>query len=114
MASSSAYATTKSYGKTYEGRTLQLVYLSSPENLAQLEAMRKDHLRSIGYVQGARETSKEFSVVWLSYNVHGNESTSTEAALKTLHTLVTEKQEWLENWWSSWILVSIPTDVTVM
>ena len=97
VASSSAYATTKTYGKTYEGRTLQLVYLSSPENLAQLEAMRKDHLRSIGYVQGARETSKEFSVVWLSYNVHGNESTSTEAALKTLHTLVTEKQEWLEN-----------------
>ena len=97
MAAASAYATTKSYGKTYEGRTLQLVYLSSPENLAQLEAMRKDHLRSIGYVQGARETSKEFSVVWLSYNVHGNESTSTEAALKTLHTLVTEKQEWLEN-----------------
>ena len=97
VASSSTYATTKSYGKTYEGRTLQLVYLSSPENLAQLEAMRKDHLRSIGYVPGARETSKEFSVVWLSYNVHGNESTSTEAALKTLHTLVTEKQEWLEN-----------------
>ena len=97
VTSTSAYATTKSYGKTYEGRTLQLVYLSSPENLAQLEAMRKDHLRSIGYAPGARETSKEFSVVWLSYNVHGNESTSTEAALKTLHTLVTEKQEWLEN-----------------
>ena len=33
----------------------------------------------------------------MSYNVHGNESTSTEAALKTLHTLVTEKQDWLEN-----------------
>ena len=97
VASTSAYATTKSYGKTYEGRTLQLVYLSSPENLAQLEAMRKDHLRSIGYASGARETAKEFSVVWLSYNVHGNESTSTEAALKTLHTLVTEKQQWLEN-----------------
>lgn len=97
VAAASAHAKTKSYGKTYEGRTLQLVYLSSPENLAQLEALRKDHLRSIGYETGARETTKEFSVVWLSYNVHGNESTSTEAAMKTLYTLVTEKQEWLEN-----------------
>lgn len=97
LAEQSPYAQTKSYGKTYEGRTLQLVYLSAPENLAQLESLRKDHLRSIGYETGERETTQEFSVVWLSYNVHGNESTSTEAALKTLHTLVTEKQEWLKN-----------------
>ena len=96
VAENSSLATTASYGKTYEGRTLQLVYLSSTENLEQLEVLRKDHLRSIGYEAGAKESEKEFSVVWLSYNVHGNESTSTEAALKTLHTLVTEKQAWLE------------------
>ena len=53
-------------------------------------------MRSIGYETGAKESGKDFSVVWLSSNVHGNESTSTEAALKTLHTLVTEKQAWLE------------------
>lgn len=96
VAQNSPLALTKPYGKTYEGRTLQLVYLSSEENLAQLERLRKDHLRSIGYESGALESGKEFSVVWLSYNVHGNESTSTEAALKTLHTLVTEKKDWLE------------------
>jgi len=96
VAENSSLATTASYGKTYEGRTLQLVYLSSAENLGQLESLRKDHLRSIGYETGAKESGKDFSVVWLSYNVHGNESTSTEAALKTLHTLVTEKQAWLE------------------
>ena len=96
VAENSSLATTASYGKTYEGRTLQLVYLSSTENLEQLEVLRKDHLKSIGYEAGAKESEKEFSVVWLSYNVHGNESTSTEAALKTLHTLVTEKQAWLE------------------
>ena len=82
VAENSSLATTASYGKTYEGRTLQLVYLSSAENLTQLETLRKDHLRSIGYETGAKESGKDFSVVWLSYNVHGNESTSTEAALK--------------------------------
>lgn len=97
VAENSGFAQTAAYGKTNEGRTLQLVYLSAPENLAQLESLRKDHLRSIGYAEGAKETTKEFSVVWLSYNVHGNESTSTEAALKTLHSLVSEKKDWLEN-----------------
>ena len=109
VAENSSLATTASYGKTYEGRTLQLVYLSSAENLIQLETLRKDHLRSIGYETGAKESGKDFSVVWLSYNVHGNESTSTEAALKTLHTLVTEKQAWLENLLLLWILASIQT-----
>ncbi|MGB1970929.1 MAG: M14 family metallopeptidase [Flavobacteriaceae bacterium] len=97
LAENSLYATTKAYGETYEGRTLQLVYLSSPKNLDQLEELRKDHLRSIGYENGDKTSEGEFSVVWLSYNVHGNESSSTEAALKTLHTLVTTKKEWLEN-----------------
>ena len=97
LATVSSYAQTESYGQTYEGRTLQLVYLSSPENLAQLELLRKDHLRKINFEAGALETENEVGIVWLSYNVHGNESTSTEAALKTLYTLVTEKKEWLQN-----------------
>lgn len=97
LASQSSYAQTLSYGHTYENRVLQLVYLTSPKNLAQLESIRKDHLRKIDFEKGELETDNEVGIVWLSYNVHGNESTSTEAALKTLFTLVTEKKEWLQN-----------------
>lgn len=96
VSETSPYAQKKEYGKTYEGRLLQVVFLSSPENLERLEEIRKTHLASI---DGSKTSTseKDFSVVWLSYNVHGNESTSTEAAMKTLHNLVTEKQAWLEN-----------------
>lgn len=93
----SAYLLSKPYGKTYEGRTLQLAYLSTPENLSRLEELRKSHLSAIGYENTPPTKNQEISVVWLSYNVHGNESSSTEAALKTLYTLITEKQEWLSN-----------------
>ena len=37
------------------------------------------------------------AIVWLSYNVHGNEASSTEAAMLTLYELVTNKKAWLEN-----------------
>ncbi len=37
------------------------------------------------------------SIVWLSYNVHGNEAVGTEAAMKTIYTLITQKSDWLQN-----------------
>src|SRR6202000_3093285 len=40
-------------------------------------------------------------IVWLSYNVHGNEPSSSEAAMKTLYTLVDPSESrsaaWLKN-----------------
>src|SRR5210317_810807 len=63
------------YGKTNEGRSLLLAYVSSAENMQNLEEIRKEHLKS---TNGAGASAK--SIVWLSYNVHGNESVSTEAS----------------------------------
>ena len=64
-----------------------------------MEDLRTNHLKSIGILNG--EANSEVSIVWLSYNVHGNESVSTEAAMKTLYALVdsknTETKKWLEN-----------------
>lgn len=41
------------------------------------------------------------AIVWLSYNVHGNETSSSEAAMKTLYELVrpdhARSKEWLRN-----------------
>ncbi|MGB5943235.1 MAG: M14 family metallopeptidase [Leeuwenhoekiella sp.] len=83
------------YGKTNEGRPLTYAVVSTPENLSDLEEIRKNHLQNAGLLSGT--ASSNLAVVWLSYNVHGNEASSTEAAMKTLHTLLTEKQDWLKN-----------------
>ncbi|MET2984236.1 M14 family metallopeptidase [Aureibaculum conchae] len=87
------------YGETYENRTLQLAFITAPKNFSKLENLRTNHLKSIGILNG--EANSEISIVWLSYNVHGNESVSTEAAMKTLYALVdsnnTETKKWLEN-----------------
>src|SRR5687767_11199161 len=68
------------YGETYEGRELMLAYISSPSNVQNLENIRKNNLSLTGLNSGSATTQNTPSVVWLSYNVHGNETSSSEAA----------------------------------
>ncbi len=83
------------YGTTNEGRLLQLAYVSTAKNLAKLEAIRQRHLQNTGLIQG--EKNDDFAIVWLSFNVHGNESSSTEAAMQTIYNLIENHSAWLEN-----------------
>ena len=85
----------ESYGKTNEGRLLQLVFISSPENIKNIEVIRKTHLQNSGIETGVKNDEKV--IVWLSYNVHGNESSSTEASMKTAHALITKYKDWLKD-----------------
>lgn len=98
VAANSPKVQLKEYGKTYEGRPLILAFVSSEENIAKLETIREDNLKRAGVLEG--EPSIEVALVWLSYNVHGNEANSTEASMSTIYELVrsgSDKTEWLEN-----------------
>jgi hypothetical protein len=83
------------YGETNEHRPLYVSYISSKENIDNLDAIRKDNLSQSGIITGSAVNNK--AIVWLSYNVHGNEASSTEAAMLTLYELITNKKDWLEN-----------------
>jgi hypothetical protein len=86
----------ETYGSTNERRELVLAYLSSPKNIEQLEAIRINHLKKTGLIPG-EATTNGIAVVWLSFNVHGNEASCSEAAMQTAYKLLTEKQELLDN-----------------
>lgn len=83
------------YGETNEQRPLYVSYISSEENIKNLEQIREDNLKRTGILEGNSTT--EIAVIWLSYNVHGNEASSSEAAMVTLYDLVISKQDWLKN-----------------
>lgn len=83
------------YGETNENRPLYVSFISSEENIKNLETIREDNLKRTGILKG--DPTTEIAIVWLSYNVHGNETSSTEAAMQTLYNLVTSKQDWLKN-----------------
>ena len=88
------------YGKTYEGRELVLGYITSESNQENLEQIRRSNLMRVGLIEG-NASADTTAIVWLSYNVHGNEASSSEAALKTLYELVRpgnkETKKWLQN-----------------
>lgn len=91
------------YGETNEGRPLLLAIVASAENLQQVEQLRQNNLRLAGLAKDkmAPVEDKAPAFVWLSYNVHGNETSSSEAAMLTLYELVnpavTRTKQWLEN-----------------
>jgi hypothetical protein len=89
------------YGETYEHRPLIYGILSSPENFQHLEQIQTDNLKRTGIISGEPEGDNKIPVVWLGYNVHGNEAVGAETAMLTLYQLVNpsnqNSQEWLKN-----------------
>ncbi|MCF0070348.1 zinc carboxypeptidase [Dyadobacter sp. CY261] len=88
------------YGSTNEGRPLMLAFVSSPENIAKLEKIRTNHLKSTGLLPGTPDASVP-PIVWLSYNVHGNESVSANTSMKVIYELLNRDnaltQDFLKN-----------------
>ncbi len=80
------------YGATNEGRPLILAIVSSEGNLRNLESIREEHLKSLN-----GEGNSKKAIVWLSYNVHGNESVGTESSMKTIYNFLTQKSNYLEH-----------------
>lgn len=73
------------YGETYEGRPLLVGVVSSPENIRNLEEIRMNNLRRAGRAEGTAQDGPV--IVWLSYNIHGNEASPTETAMQVLYDL---------------------------
>ncbi|HSC77501.1 MAG TPA: M14 metallopeptidase family protein, partial [Candidatus Acidoferrales bacterium] len=101
------------YGKSIEVRTLYLVIISTPENLARLDAIRA----ATAKLADPRTTTPEEAqalaassptVVWLSYNVHGNEAVSSEAAMQVAYELAASQDADVLNWLQHAVIVLDP------
>ena len=86
------------YGQTYEGRDLWLVFVTSESNQTRLDDIREDNLSLADAVALNDEAADMLiqnhpAVVWLSYGVHGNEASSAESALQTAYRLAAAEDE---------------------
>lgn len=88
------------YGSTNEGRPLIVGIISSQENFDRLEEIRVNNIRMTGLEEGSPSAAENIAIVWLSYNVHGNEASSSEATMWTLYELAkpgSDASKWLDN-----------------
>lgn len=79
-----------SYGRSEEGRNLFILISTSSKNLMNLNEIRLNHLRNLGLHEGASE-KEETLIAWYSFNVHGDEAASSEAAMKYLYFLASNE-----------------------
>jgi hypothetical protein len=82
--------TVRRIGSTYEDRPLILATITSARNHAALDSIRSSvAMLARGEGDAAAVAKTTPAVVWLAFGVHGNESSSAEAAMMVAHTLVT-------------------------
>lgn len=73
------------YAVSWEGRPLYYLMLTAPENMGRIETIRAD-MATIA--AGRPGNGLALPVTWLAYRVHGNEISSTDAALMTAYHLL--------------------------
>ncbi len=81
------------YGKTYEGRSLYYLVISSEENAGRLQEIQSNisrlaDPRKLASGPSASELIRNTpAVVWIGYSIHGDELSSTDAALQVAYQL---------------------------
>lgn len=80
------------YGKSWEGRPLGNLIITSEDNMKKLEEIRLEHLKlSDPAVSSGLNTAAMPVVIKLGYGVHGNESSAQNSSLVTAYYLVAGK-----------------------
>lgn len=109
LASLSDRATISYYGKTHELRPLVILNVSSPKNHANLDELKKRHLELVNSTTEPSDYGSLPIFINLGYNVHGNEPSSSEAAMLTAYTLVASSNHAIQNYLDNAVIFIDPT-----
>ncbi|EAQ41793.1 M14 family zinc carboxypeptidase [Polaribacter sp. MED152] len=88
LAASSDRISIENRGKTYEGRPLLLLTITSAENHKNLEQIRKQHIDA---TNDASLSIDNPIVVYQGFSIHGNEPSGSNAALAVAYYLAASK-----------------------
>lgn len=84
------------FGKSWLGHPLKLVAVSSEENIAQLESLRKRMAVVASGATGeeaARAMENLPTFVWINQTIHGDESASFESAMWLIYNLAASRNQ---------------------
>ncbi|RMD87482.1 MAG: peptidase [Alphaproteobacteria bacterium] len=101
------------YARSWEGRRLVYAIIAAPETIAHLDAIKADIAkladpRRTGEAEADAIITSLPGTVWLSYGVHGNEISSTDAGLLTAYHLLAGKDPRIEKIMTNTIVFIVP------
>ncbi|PCJ98320.1 MAG: zinc carboxypeptidase [Flavobacteriaceae bacterium] len=97
------------YGTTHEGRKLIMLTITTPQNLSNLEHIKRQHLAFTDPNLNVTNQAEVPVFINLGYNVHGNEPSSSEAALLTAYTLIASNNPEITNYLDHAVIFIDPT-----
>ena len=109
LANQSDKASIEEYGRTHENRKLVILRVSTAENLRNIESLRTAHLEYVNPSKSPSDYDGLPAFINLGYNVHGNEPSSSEAAMLTAYTLIASNSSEVQNYLQNSIIFIDPT-----
>ncbi|GIX17488.1 MAG: peptidase M14 [Rhodothalassiaceae bacterium] len=85
-------------GRSFEGREIVLLAISSPANLARLDEIRRQRIARIETGAAPRDPAAAPLIVWLNYGVHGAEASGLEAVVPTAYWLAASEDPEVAGW----------------
>jgi hypothetical protein len=95
-------------GETFEHREQIILTITNPTNAAKLESIRREHLDLCNPSKPLPDVKNMPSIVWLGYNVHGNEPSSSEAAMLTAYYLAASEEPEMTDWLANAVILMEP------
>ncbi|MHC4596483.1 MAG: M14 family metallopeptidase, partial [Planctomycetota bacterium] len=100
LVKASERATLTAYGKTYEGRTLYYLTITSRANHKRLDQIRTNNakLSDPRKLRASEQARRRLintlpAVAWMNYSIHGDELSSTDAAMYIAYHLAAAKDQ---------------------
>jgi hypothetical protein len=97
------------YGHTNEKRKLLILTISSGNNLKNLEELKRKHLKIVDPNNNVTNYNDVPVFIELGYGVHGNEPSSTEAAMLTAYTLLASENPKIKEYLDKTVIFIDPT-----
>ena len=101
------------YAKTHEGRPLYSVFISSPNNINDLDTI-KENIEMLSDARGINDRQAKViiknipAVAWMAYSIHGNETSGADAALGLIYHLIASEDPDVINLLENMVVVVDP------
>ena len=110
LAKVSDRAVWEEYGRSYEDRALGQLIISSPENIKNIEELRKQHLMVCDPSKaGSYDIKKMPLFVKLGYGIHGNEASGPNSSVLAAYYLVAGEGKKIDELLKNTVILIDPT-----